>query len=72
MDWKSSTQSVRFFYANLPIENFRMSEGSEFNNFSSSNFGKFAVECNWNSKVFEIRQNTLLSFEKNLDFFQNR
>ena len=42
---ETSTQRARFFNVCMPLENVRMSHGSEFENFSSPNYGTFAVEC---------------------------
>ena len=47
--------SSAFFNVYLPIENVRISDGFEFESFSSPNYSKFAVKCNWNIKVPKIR-----------------
>ena len=43
---KSSVQRVRFLNVYFPIENVRMSDGSEFEIFLSPNYSKIAIETN--------------------------
>ena len=45
MEGKSSTQRVRFFNVYLSIENVQISDRSEFENFLTLNYRKFAVKC---------------------------
>ena len=66
MEGKSSTQHQRFFYVYLPIDNVRCRKwpifgGSKFENFSSSNYKKFAGESDWNREF--------LNYVRNLGFF---
>ena len=66
MKGKSSTQntqSERFFYVYLPIVRTECPD-SEFESFLSPNWRKFAIECDWNSKISQIRTKSF--FEKKL------
>ena len=49
-----------FLYVYLPIENVRISDDSEIENFDSTNYSEFAVECDCNRKISQIR--TTLGF----------
>ena len=56
MEGKSSTQRGAFSYVYLSIVRAEWPENdSEFIIFLSPNYNKFAVECDWNSKVSQIR-----------------
>ena len=44
---------------------------SEFENFSSPNVSKFAVECDWSSKISQIRAK-IGFYEKKICFFFNK
>ena len=60
-----------FFNIYLPIaraEWLEVEGHSEFENFSSPNYSKFAVECDWISKISQIRTK-IDFFKKNYDFF---
>ena len=73
MERKSTSERGRFFYIYLLIENVRVrqTDDSEFESFLLLNHSKFAVECDQNSKISQIRTN-LFFWEKNLGFFRNK
>ena len=73
MERKSSTHRERFFYVYLQIVWEERTDGSEFENFLSLNFCKFAVECDWNSKGYKNVGNLKFAFFwKEVGFFQEK
>ena len=56
MRGKSTTQSERFIYAYMPIDNVRSEKATDVRQFCQRNFfitksSKFAVECYWNDRI---------------------
>ena len=76
MEGKTSTQRKRFFTLTCQIKIFesecpcpvRQNDDSQFDNFLSPNYSKFAIECDRNSKNSQTVQN-LAFFKKKLEFF---
>ena len=72
MKAKSSTQMERFFTRRLPIAftlKTMLVHVSERENVFSLNYSKFALECDWNSKISQNLQNLGL-FWKNRSVFR--
>ena len=74
MGRKSCTELERFFLTFSPIEKIQMSESPnesfDFENVSSSTFRKFAIECNWNSKISQECLKVLFIWKKTWFFFK--
>ena len=68
--------SKQLFYADLPKENARLLPLSgRFSKFLSPNYSKFAVQCNWNSKISQLLvklgffEKSWFFWKKSLNFF---
>ena len=72
MEGKSSTQGERFFSTYLPNENFRMSDGSDFENFLSPNCSNWSKISQIGTKVGFSEKKLGFSSKKELDFFRIR
>ena len=73
MEGKSSTESERLFYADLPIDNVRLERTfSNVESFISPNYSKFAKECERSSKISPIRTFELFLIKERWDFFAKK
>ena len=52
------------------MKKFPIFDGSDHENFSSLNYSKFALECDWKSKIFQNVRNVYFLYE--IDFFPRK